>query len=107
MYQYLESKSAIEFDVAVDAAPVKDFTVSMTDDEDNAAAVSLKTIFEGKVTDGWSKVSIDLNCFAKGGVDLGKVISPMMFTTDGPADVSFANVKLIPKLAEKATVSCQ
>ncbi|MEH8019206.1 glycoside hydrolase family 3 C-terminal domain-containing protein [Rheinheimera muenzenbergensis] len=63
-------------------------------------APQLRQLAAGK----WHALSVDLGCFA--GVDFGRVFTPMSLATKTPMQLSFSDVRLIPRTAEQATIRC-
>jgi len=54
----------------------------------------LKTIPKGE----WREVAIDLQCFAKSGVQLDKIVSPFELSTDGVINLSFSDIRFMPNV---------
>jgi beta-glucosidase len=57
--------------------------------------------------DTWASVSVDLQCFAKQGLELEHVDVPFLLLTDGRLTLSVAEIKIVPGKASSATISCQ
>ena len=54
----------------------------------------LKAIPKGE----WREVAIDLQCFAKSGVQLDKIVSPFELSTDGVINLSFSDIRFMPNV---------
>lgn len=46
----------------------------------------------------WREVAIDLQCFAKSGVQLDKIVSPFELSTDGVINLSFSDIRFMPNV---------
>ena len=54
----------------------------------------LKAVPKGE----WREVAIDLQCFAKSGVQLDKIVSPFELSTDGVINLSFSDIRFMPNV---------
>ena len=57
-------------------------------------------------TDQWVRVTVDMDCFVKSGLDPSKVETPFLISTRGKLDLSFSYVRLEPVGAAKPTITC-
>lgn len=46
----------------------------------------------------WREVAIDLQCFAKSGVQLDKIVSPFELSTDGVINLSLSDIRFMPNV---------
>ena len=54
----------------------------------------------------WREIAIDLQCFAKAGVQLDKIVSPFAIYSDAAVTLSFSDIRFAPSGSVNNTVNC-
>ena len=98
--------SALALDVKVERAPTRSTFVKAQCRYPCGAQANVTTALRKAPKDEWFRLSIDLACFVKSGLDPSKVTTLPLLSTSGELSMSISNVRLIPALAGDATVSC-
>ncbi|MFZ9871884.1 MAG: glycoside hydrolase family 3 protein [Steroidobacteraceae bacterium] len=70
------------------------------------AQANVTPILRKAPPDEWVRVSIDMSCFVKSGLDPSKVTTIPLLSTNGQLSMSISNIRLIPDAAQTATISC-
>ncbi|GAA5441978.1 beta-hexosaminidase [Microbulbifer sp. NBRC 101763] len=104
---YLEEKSALSLNIRVDREVKKPVFAGMTCGEGCIAKVPLHSALKTMPLKDWTRISVDLQCFANAGADFGKIFSVFRLESEGAMEIAVANVKLIPEAAKTATVQCK
>ncbi len=60
----------------------------------NTGAIDATGLFTG-ATGGWKTVKVFLKCYRDAGVDLSKVVAPLVIQASGPLVVSIADVRIV------------
>jgi len=55
----------------------------------------------------WGNLSIDLNCFAKQGVNFDKIIKPLSLRSEGVLTLSMSNIYFETSAAKSANIQCE
>ncbi len=98
--------AALALDVKVERAPTRSTYVKAQCRYPCGAQANVTTALRKAPKDEWFRLSIDLACFVKSGLDPSKVTTLPLLSTSGELSMSISNVRLIPALAGNATVSC-
>ena len=78
----------------VDAAPTGQVTVSMIDAAGKTATVSIaKTLIAAKAGE-WDSLVVPLQCFAKQGLDMARIETPLVIDAAAPFAISVSDVRL-------------
>jgi beta-glucosidase len=85
---------AIEIDYKVDAINGTVTASAYGENLKAANGVELTASFSATAGKGWQTLSIPLSCFAKGGVDMGKVAVPVSIKTAGELDMTVSRIAL-------------
>lgn len=104
--QYLINKSALTFDVRVEAYPEKTLNIQMGCGKSKCGSFDIAPILKEFKLSTWHKVSIDLLCFANKGVEFERSSAPFVLSSEGAAKVRVANVQFEPKAKETANIKC-
>ncbi len=89
------------------ALPNRKVTLRLGCGESCSANADVGRLFKALPTDEWLRVSFDLKCFAEGGLDAKKVVTPFLLLTRGRLSLSLADVRLVPGAGPAATVKCR
>lgn len=98
--------AALALDVKVERAPTRSTFVKAQCRYPCGAQANVTTALRKAPKDEWFRLSIDLACFVKSGLDPSKVTTLPLLSTSGELSMSISNIRLIPALAGNATVSC-
>jgi len=71
------------------------------------ADTDLRKLLNVLPTEQWVKVSVDLRCFAKHGLNVEQVDSPLTLLTKSKLSLSIADVRVVPGAGETATIRCR
>jgi beta-glucosidase len=103
---YLEQKSVMKWDVQMQekAAAAAMLRFGRFDELDKSIDIApgLNTL----PLNQWQEYSIDLKCFHDKGVDLTRINNPFGLLSGGKLKFRMANLRILPGLAGKATLSC-
>ncbi len=103
---YEEAKSALSFNIRLEAAPTAQVNLAMICDGACRGSLDITSLLINNSLNEWHTVTIDLSCFKESGTDFARVIAPFSLSTNGEMSLSFADINLIPQSAEQATMSC-
>ena len=86
---------SLVFDYRVDSAPTEAVQVAMRCVGPTcAAAVPVTGVLRAAPAGEWRTLTVPLRCFARGGVNMGQVVSPLMISTGGRLSLSVSDVRL-------------
>ena len=105
--RYVKENAALTFDIRVDSLPSQPVSVGVACGKDCVAELPLQSALQSLKPGEWSKLSIDLQCFADQGADFSQVSSALALNSEGPLSLAVANVKYVPKAAATAAINCQ
>ncbi len=105
--EYLQSQSALNLRIKVTTAPAKPVELGMQCGKDCRGSVDASSMLQGLPHAQWQTVSVDLQCLVNGGLTLDSVTAPFLLETEGPMQVSVADIEILPGKASSATISCQ
>jgi len=109
----LDAKSALQFSYRVDQKPAGEVSLFMncegTGDEPGScfAKVDVTELFANAEIGQWQTASVDLACFAQGGMKMGDLVIPFELASSDKFTVGLADIAFEPNLASQATISCQ
>lgn len=83
---------SVRFVYRVDAAPTGPVRLSMEGGK-NTGTIDATSLFTGK--SGWQTVNVLLKCYQKNGVDVTKVIAPVVLQASGPFTLSIAEARIV------------
>ena len=89
-----EHEGALVFDIRMDMKPDKDVTIGMGCAYPCRGEMHVGSILKDLKKDEWTSLPIPLNCFTKEGLDIKKVDSPFVISTEGKLGISINNVRL-------------
>ena len=108
----LEQKSALVLTIKRDSDIDGAMMVTMSCESEGDAVGScrtkidiqqqLKAIPKGE----WHEIIIDLQCFAKEGVQFDKIVSPFAFKTNSAVNISFSEVRFMPSVIADNSRGC-
>ncbi len=103
---YLEENAALMLDIRVDRKPTSSVTASISCDTGCKGSLALNDSLESLPVGRWEQISVDLQCFARQGVDFSQVSSALVLETQGSLALSVANIKFVPGMADSAKIRC-
>ncbi|WP_444938596.1 glycoside hydrolase family 3 protein [Microbulbifer sp. JMSA002] len=103
---YLEEGSALSLNIRVDQKLREPLQAAVTCGEGCIARVPLQSTLKTMPLNDWTRLSVDLQCFAKAGADFSKVFSAFRLESEGAAAIAVANVRLVPDAAASADIRC-
>jgi len=103
---WLARRAALALDIKVERAPTRSVFLKAHCRYPCGAQANVTTALRKAPKDEWIRLSVDLACFVKSGLDPSKVTTLPLLSTSGELSMSISNVRLIPGMAGNATVSC-
>lgn len=101
-----QQEAVLSMDVNVEQAPVAAVYARMDCGYPCSGKVAIDPWLRQQAQWGWRRLSIDLRCFTRAGLDLSRVDTPFVLMTDGALTLSFNRVQLEPGQADKAELQC-
>jgi beta-glucosidase len=98
---------ALEFFLRVDNAPTRKVTLRMGCVYPCASNADITNLLRKLPEGTWTRLTLDLQCFAQQGLELERVDVPLLILTGGRLKLSIAGVRIVPDAAAGATISCQ
>ena len=89
-----ENEGAIVFDMKMDMKPDKDVTFGMDCGYPCRSEMHVSAMLKDLKKDEWTTFPIPLNCFTKEGLDIKKITSPVVISTDGRLGLTITNIRL-------------
>jgi beta-glucosidase len=86
--------SSLAFDYRVDGPISGAVKVLMECGAGCSGAVPIQDELKAAPRGQWKHLKIPLGCFAKSGMDMGRVTAPILISSDGPLALSLAEIKL-------------
>ena len=102
----LAADAAMLMVLMVEAAPSKQTTLRMGCGYPCAGITDVTRLLRALPTGEWVKLSMDLQCFVQQGLDVTRVDTPFHLLTGGKLDLRLGEVRLVPGLADEATIRC-
>jgi beta-glucosidase len=103
----LEQDAALVMLLQVTTPPKKKVVIKMGCEYPCAANADISKLLKALPLAQWLKVSIALKCFADGGLNIEHVDTPLLLLTRGKLALSVADVRIVPGIAESATIRCE
>ena len=105
--QHLDEQSALVVILKVEKNPTKKVLIKMGCGYPCASNADITKLLKALTPDQWVRLSIDLECFASGGLNIQNVDTPLLITTRGEMSLSIADISLVSGLGPDATISCR
>jgi len=105
--QHLDEQSALVVILKVEEKPTKKVLIKMGCGYPCASNADITRLLKALTPDQWVRFSIDLECFASGGLNVQNVDTPLLITTRGEMSLSIADISLVSGLGPDATISCR
>jgi beta-glucosidase len=102
----LKTPRQLAFSVKVHAPPTSQAILRIDCVYPCGASADITRLLKAVPTDQWVRVTVDMDCFVKSGLDPSKVETPFLISTRGKLDLSFSYVRLEPVGAAKPTITC-
>jgi beta-glucosidase len=113
MFSALQSGAHITFDVNVKQAPSANVLLSMNcegfGDKPGSCqeSIDITKLLNNAASNQWQTLSIDLQCFAKQGINFGQMVSPFELSTTGSLSLGIANIIMAAPEPNQLNVSCE
>lgn len=102
--RYASTDGALQFDTIVSNAPNGTVLVTMECGTACSASVDATATFKSLVGKAKQTIKIPLACFLEKGVNLNKIDTPFMVTTDAAFSAAFANIQIVGGAAKDTDV---
>lgn len=102
----LKTPRQLAFSVKVHARPTSQTILRIDCVYPCGASADITRLLKAVPTDQWVRVTLDMDCFKKSGLDPRKVETPFLISTRGKLDLSFSYVRLEPVGTAKPTITC-
>jgi beta-glucosidase len=106
MTSWLGNEAALSIDIKVERPPTQATFVKTHCTYPCGAQANVTAALRRAPKDEWVRLSIDLACFVKSGLNPAKVTTIPLLSTSGKLSMSISNVRLVSGMARSATVSC-
>ena len=103
----LEQDAALVLLMQVVSPPKRKVIIKMGCGYPCAANADISKLLKALPADEWLRVSLDLKCFADGGLNIKSVDTPFLLSTAGKMAVSIADVNIVPGAGVDATIRCR
>lgn len=103
---YLEQESALVLVMRVDKKPSREALIRMGCGYPCGSDADVTRLLNALPAAQWLRVSFDLQCFAKGGLDIENVDTPFLITTQGEMSLAIAGISIVPGAGPEATIRC-
>lgn len=71
-----------------------------------SGSIDMTEFFRSVPEGQWSNVGISLSCFAKVGVDLKNVTSPLVLVSKEAFTITINDARVVPNASEKSLINC-
>jgi beta-glucosidase len=105
--KHLDDQSALVVILKVEKKPTKKVLIKMGCGYPCASNADMTKLLKALTPQQWVRLSIDLACFAAGGLNIQNVDAPFLITTRGEMSLSIADISLVSGLGPEATISCR
>ena len=102
----VDEDAALESIFRVDKSPEGTVKQRMDCGYPCAGEIDMTAFFKGLPEDKWIHAAIPLSCFAKSGVDLSRITSPMVLLSSEPFVITFKDLRITPHPAEDMLIGC-
>ena len=85
---------SLVFDYRVDTAPTEAVVVGMACGDTCGFTVPVTGTLRAATAGEWHTLTVPLRCFARGGVDMARVVSPLNIATSGRLSLSVSDVRI-------------
>ncbi|HEY7773985.1 MAG TPA: glycoside hydrolase family 3 N-terminal domain-containing protein [Marinagarivorans sp.] len=104
--EHVANDSIIAFDVYRISKAKKPVYLQMSDtSKTHKVDITLK--LNAAPVNEWNRLSVDVLCFEKAGLDMDYITEALGFVTDAEVNVRFANIQIEPEMADKAAFRCR
>ena len=103
---YLDEKSAITMAVKLEQKATGPLLMRMGRYDDLDKSIDISAGINTLPVDQWQAFSVDLACFAGKGVDFRHISSPFALLSRDALKLQLADIRILPGLGGKATLSC-
>ena len=102
----VDKDAALESIFRVDKSPEGTVKQRMDCGYPCAGEIDMTAFFKGLPEDKWIHAAIPLSCFAKSGVDLSRITSPMVLLSSEPFVITLKDLRITPHPAEDMLIGC-
>ncbi|MBZ9613228.1 glycoside hydrolase family 3 N-terminal domain-containing protein [Rheinheimera maricola] len=104
---YHEAGSALVVELQYSGNVPDSVLLGMNCAKNCAASINIASQLRALPDGQWHSLSVDLSCLAKQGADFSQIFTPLSVQTDGPLQLSFSDIRLVPAQAANASLRCQ
>lgn len=104
--KHVEQNAIIAFDLYRMSKAEKPVYIQMSDTE-KSHKIDITLKFNASPINEWNRLSVDVACFEKAGLNMNYITEVLSFMTEGEVAVRFANIQVEPEMADKAAFRCQ
>ncbi len=101
-----DKNAALESTFRVDRSPEGNVKQRMDCGYPCAGEIDMTAFFKGLPEDKWIRAAIPLSCFAKSGVDLSRITSPLVLISSRPFVITFKDLRITPDPPQDILVEC-
>ena len=101
-----DKNAALESTFRIDRSPDGEVKLRMDCGYPCAGEIDMTAFFKGLPEDKWIRAAIPLSCFAKSGVDLSRITSPLVLLSSDPFVITFKDLRVSPYPADDILVEC-
>jgi len=105
--QYIDQNSVLSFALKVDQVPSGEVSLSMVCGDGCDKSYSMTNVLTSAKSRGFVDYKIDLACFITQGSKLNALEEAFAMTSTGALDVVVADIKVVPNVEQKESMSCQ
>lgn len=102
----LKTPRQLAFSLKINARPSTTTILRMDCIYPCGASADITRLLKAAPSDQWLRVSVDLACFVKAGLDPRKVETPFLISTQGKLDIAVSYIQLEPVGAQRPTINC-
>ncbi|WOH39629.1 exo 1,3/1,4-beta-D-glucan glucohydrolase [Thalassotalea fonticola] len=105
---YAENSATITFSLRKDKeqSTTAKVMLEMHCEKDCLGTVDISRKIADMPVNEWQELSVDLNCFIESGANMARINKVFVLSSNDEITLSFADIKLRPKSAEQASISC-
>ena len=101
-----DKNAALESTFRIDRSPDGEVKLRMDCGYPCAGEIDMTAFFKGLPEDKWIRAAIPLSCYAKSGVDLSRITSPLVLLSSDPFVITFKDLRVSPYPSEDILIEC-
>lgn len=104
---YAEVNSALAFSVRLDKLSTDRVDLSLICEGPCETSIDISKELNALPLNEWKSMTVDLSCFIKKEMNMGKIFTPFKLATQGELVLSIADISVVPYFSEDTVVSCE